>query len=727
MLDAGRLKIVLVLIPFLLCGNTLAVGQEPSSSGHTWYPEILQEQRVSNPTSLGSSSPLYLPDFSYAGYRWGEEPLPDPTWPEISVVDHGAVANDGEDDTDAIQRALEEAHQMKEPVIVSVPPGRFIVKDVLFLERSNIVLQGAGSGDTELHFPRPLTDMETPGEYADPLGRDFSRFSWRGGVIWTRHPEASKQRELGRLVAGRRGHHTVKAQRPLRLEEGDVVQIRWVNREGENSSLLHHIYCTGDVQFGTNLYEGGAARVATQEVTIEEVSGQTIRLKEPLLHDLRRRWGVTVHTVDYLEEVGIEGFRITFPEDVEYGGHHQEAGYNGIYLTNLQHSWVQDVTVENADSGVLSNHSKNFTIEDISAGGGRWGHYSIHLGSVYGALVTDFELGPTLHNPSFNTKSRASVYSDGFILSPVLDQHMGVNHQNLFDHLRTRYNQPADRLFVTGGSVTRWGPVAGAFNTFWNIRVDIGGATESPVEMRKLGAGAPHGRLIGVHGGNVPIDFEYGPHAYIEGKNEDNIAVTSLYDHQLENRLEGEAVPSLAIYEPLDGDGFAEGEPVTISADLRGDFEPERVRFFGDGEQIGVDREGDDRWSVTWAAPPSGSHSITAVAEDAEENTLSARPLSCNGESVRFWVGEEDDLLLGNFPNPFRQSTTIEYVLPETRHVRLGVFDVLGRRVKTIVDKVQFSGRRREQFNAGDLASGTYLYRLQTGSYSGAGKAVLVR
>ena len=728
--EKSRLLLFAAVVLFSVSGISEVRAQKGSSEGE-WFPKFLEEQteRLREVQAVPSGAPPYLPDYSYAGYRWGEAPLPDPSGTEIRVTEYGAVPDDGESDTGAIQRALEEAHREDGPVIVRFPPGRLIVEDILFLERSNLVLAGAEQQQTQLYFPRPLSEMDTPGGYEDPVDRDFSPFSWRGGVIWTRESNPSEQRVLGRLAAGRRGFHTLKSQTPLNLEAGDVIQIKWKNREGKNSSLLTHIYCTGSVQFGKNLYEGQNPTIATQEVTVEKVEGRLIEIKEPLLHDLREKWQVTVHTVNFLEEVGIEDLRVTFPEGVEYGGHHHEAGYNGIYLTDLVHSWVRGVTIENADSGILSTRSKNFTVKDVKAGVGRWGHYSVHLGNVYGALVTDFELAPTLHNPSFNTKSRASVYSDGFVLSPVLDQHMGANHQNLFDNLRVRYNEPDDRLFVPGGSDTRWGPVAGAFNTFWNIKVEIRGASGSPVEMKSFvdRVGAPYARLVGVQGENVPVDFTYGPSPYVEGKNRSGIEVESLYEFQLDRRRSGKKRPSLGIYDPLDGSGFKKGESVTIRAEVQGNFDPDEVRFFVDGEHIGTDTNGDRRWSVAWSTSATGSHSITARAENAEGEVLGARPLSCSGEPVRIWVGDQDDLLKGNYPNPFREQTTIEYVLPETRYVQLGLFDVLGRKVRTLVNEVQFSGQQRERLNAERLASGVYYYRLEVGDHADTGKVVVVK
>jgi hypothetical protein len=65
-----------------------------------------------------------------------------------------------------------------------------------------------------------------------------------------------------------------------------------------------------------------------------------------------------------------------------------------------------------------------------------------------------------------------------------------------------------------------------------------------------------------------------------------------------------------------------------------------------------------------------------------------------------------------NYPNPFVRTTKIAYELPEAASVRLEVFDVLGRRVRTLVDGEQSAGWHTVEFVAEGLASGVYLYRL---------------
>lgn len=80
-----------------------------------------------------------------------------------------------------------------------------------------------------------------------------------------------------------------------------------------------------------------------------------------------------------------------------------------------------------------------------------------------------------------------------------------------------------------------------------------------------------------------------------------------------------------------------------------------------------------------------------------------------------------------NYPNPFNPTTTIAFSLPEANNVTLKVFAALGREVATLVNGVRSAGRYDVEFNASSLASGMYLYRLQTGSFVETKKLVLMK
>ena len=70
-----------------------------------------------------------------------------------------------------------------------------------------------------------------------------------------------------------------------------------------------------------------------------------------------------------------------------------------------------------------------------------------------------------------------------------------------------------------------------------------------------------------------------------------------------------------------------------------------------------------------------------------------------------------------NYPNPFNPATTIRYSLEKPVRVKLFVFDILGRQVAVLVDEIQNAGIHESHFNAANLASGVYFYRIEAGSF----------
>ena len=83
--------------------------------------------------------------------------------------------------------------------------------------------------------------------------------------------------------------------------------------------------------------------------------------------------------------------------------------------------------------------------------------------------------------------------------------------------------------------------------------------------------------------------------------------------------------------------------------------------------------------------------------------------------------------LYNNYPNPFNPSTIISYTLPQSGLVQLKVFDMLGCEVANLVNKEQSIGNYEIEFNASNLSSGIYLYRLQSGSFTETKKLILLR
>ncbi|MEQ9308042.1 MAG: T9SS type A sorting domain-containing protein [Balneolaceae bacterium] len=80
-----------------------------------------------------------------------------------------------------------------------------------------------------------------------------------------------------------------------------------------------------------------------------------------------------------------------------------------------------------------------------------------------------------------------------------------------------------------------------------------------------------------------------------------------------------------------------------------------------------------------------------------------------------------------NYPNPFNPSTQIQYQIPNAGLVQLEVFDILGRKVQTLVNETKEVGKYTVTFDASGLASGVYLYRLTSGKFMASKKLFLVK
>jgi hypothetical protein len=83
--------------------------------------------------------------------------------------------------------------------------------------------------------------------------------------------------------------------------------------------------------------------------------------------------------------------------------------------------------------------------------------------------------------------------------------------------------------------------------------------------------------------------------------------------------------------------------------------------------------------------------------------------------------------LAQNYPNPFNPSTTIKYGLPKDAKVSLVVFDMLGRKVMTLVNDMQKAGYHEVQFNSLNLSSGTYFYKISAGDFTSIKRMVLLK
>ncbi len=103
------------------------------------------------------------------------------------------------------------------------------------------------------------------------------------------------------------------------------------------------------------------------------------------------------------------------------------------------------------------------------------------------------------------------------------------------------------------------------------------------------------------------------------------------------------------------------------------------------------------------------------IVENGKASTLKELPVSNESEPTTL---PNNITLFQNYPNPFNPSTVISFQLPVSSSVKLAVFDMLGRKIATLVDGKSPAGLQEVTFNAQGLASGMYFYRLETNGFT---------
>ena len=153
---------------------------------------------------------------------------------------------------------------------------------------------------------------------------------------------------------------------------------------------------------------------------------------------------------------------------------------------------------------------------------------------------------------------------------------------------------------------------------------------------------------------------------------------------------------------------------VTLSLDRHG-----LVPFYWDNGYTGDDNLGLFNRSNGAKVYPD---IIKAVVDTNDINTIST-----NIGMLQLYTNPEVFNLLQNYPNPFNPSTNISFNLASKEFVSLKVFDTIGREIATVISEEMSPGSYSRQWNAANMPSGVYYYRLQAGSFIDTKKFVLLR
>jgi hypothetical protein len=382
---------------------------------------------------------------------------------EASVRDFGAVGDGVADDTAAIQAAIDAT----KAGAVLVPPGRYLVTDILWIRKSGLVLRGAGPGKSVLWFPRGLDEVH-PQEGRTGTDSPASGHSFDGGFVAIEGDY--RDRTLTAIVAtARRGESEVRVGDAGKLSVGQSVLVTL--HEARDQSLKTHLYSgdPGDIRRGKQLDTRMLVRVAA-------INGDRVRLDRPLRFETRPDWRPELRSFQpTVTESGIEGLAFDFPA-TQYRGHFKENGANAIELRHVHDCWVREVAIRNGDLGINLVACGN-TVEGVTMtadpGRGRreagvqqcTGHHAIQCKNAEDNLVTGFDLQTSyVHDLSVEHAS-GNVFTRGRGADLCFDHHKDTPYENLYTAIDCGRGS---RVWRCGGAVSLGRQSAG-WATFWGI------------------------------------------------------------------------------------------------------------------------------------------------------------------------------------------------------------------------------------------------------------------
>ncbi len=464
-----------------------------------------------------------LPDYSWAGYDYGESAIPDVEGPIFDIADYGAVADDGESDEQAIVRAVEAADAAGGGV-VRFPAGRFLVntdensQPVVFRFRNgNVVLRGAGSaeGGTIVEMVRPFDQAEEGKMYSTPFMFEF------------RPAGSTTDEALGVSVVedARRETHTVVVDDASAIVPGMRVTLYLESLEAIDDFLSP---CETEPTFTRMLADGILVR---ERHIVESVDGSVVRFREPIHADVRADRGWELRTYPVAENIGIEdicfvgGWKQRFM-------HHRSAlddgGWSILRFGNLANSWMRRCVLANVNYGLTIRNSSQISVLNVNIEGNQ-GHHGLHARGGYGVLIGLVDENSGFHHgPSLGYQGVGTVYWR-FAMQPDqrIDSHSGQPYATLFDRI------DGGILYGSGG------PWAGLPHhlkhfTLWNF--STASTLFDEYDFWKTGGKERFVRplVVGFHG--TPVTFVEESLQYLESPGIP-VAPESLYEAQLERRL----------------------------------------------------------------------------------------------------------------------------------------------------------------------------------------------
>lgn len=522
--------------------------------------------------ATGISDDNILPNFSYAGYRFSNQPLPDSRslgFQVFNVLDFGAIADDGLSDKAAFRQAINAAENHIDAggagAIIEFPTGTFRLNEVtdmagldmsntnagrgnresysIRLSRGNLIIRGAGPDsvlymDMNLELLYPDKMWTTP--YLIEFGYNYDNRDPHvlGGIS---QPVTSPTGD--RFITTVASDHPRGSTRTITVADGSKLQAgQWIlltRFDNRRSSLEKAVAPYSLDPKWASINKGLRSQEYHQ---IEKVTGNQVTFNGVIHHELQADgyWGLQKTTL--IENVGVENltFQGNWHEDFKHhkSGVH-DGGWSAIRMSRVANAWVRNVHFKDVNQGLTLAGSAASTIKEVQFSGNP-GHMSLDINASSHILAESIQdTARHWHAAGFSHRATGNVLtSSEHAPDRFHNLHADMPYANLIDNNTGGWNYG-----FMGGAVASQ-PNHLKYLVFWNSTNTA--SANSISDWSFMRHDSDYGRVImpyvvGLQGetfNSIESQQTYDaslpdtPQAYVQATTD----INSLYDSQLVHR-----------------------------------------------------------------------------------------------------------------------------------------------------------------------------------------------
>lgn len=532
-----RLRLVSFFLPMLFlilvssCGSVTqktASENEKMSMENEHPNEALIWKKYKG--EIDNSDIPMLFDYSYAGYKLGEQGIPGkfPKLKVFNVLDYGAIPNDSLSDQEAIQAAIHAA-ELNNGGIVFFPPGEFLVNvnptEAIPIEitTSSIILKGSGWGDNGTSINMKDHMLQS---YPDQP-------EWQVNYMFKFFSKKGEGKPTPIIANANEGEFTVVVENGDDFKDVKFIQLEMPPNLDAVEEALQGKPTRSHWE---RILEKGVHYVENHE--IESISGNTITLKDPLTHAINANYHWMAKPYYPLENVGVEDifFKANFKDKfVHHKDFLHDNAWSIISMNRVANSWVRRCRFSSVTGGVSFGNSYASSMLMLFFEGNS-GHKLTNVtqsSRILTGLIDDHSSEGQFHGASMSHRTSGSVIWRVKNPKQGWDSHAEIPINNLVDlyegakmtnHGGNYKNEPHHLKGLTLWNYKRIGEPVADYD-FWSMsgprHLYWGFAVVNPI-------------IVGFHGSSTTFKEENV--GYLESLGQP-VFPSSLYEAQLKWRL----------------------------------------------------------------------------------------------------------------------------------------------------------------------------------------------